>query len=348
MQRIVAGFILSLSFAFYLQPAQAKKRPDPDLTIQMPKVDIQSPKMTPVAEEALKALGNMFDARDGLKDCHIEYRSVTDQYDEAGHMYPYTTLVSGDLQKPNKMSLRLSHGAEYLGQIVSDGVTVTYYNAKTKSYAQFPAPAKYDIEDTLSENAEKKLKEVEADLKAGKKAGENPIPEPTSQQQAEIDAVSVFGPIDNPEIRAKEAATFLLRKSTKTEAEAIFLLLGDVKHTKSTLPVSNHSAEIVDLSIKTTATSMHGKKKEISWSITQMHFAFDSVSALPIEWRLALTSAIFSGVSPSTTRMFDFKFDKIAPTAAPLPAETFTWAIPDGAKLYHKPKEADPFVNSPK
>jgi hypothetical protein len=324
MRRSFALLILSASLCLTARPAWTDSSSGFSF-------HIQQPKMTPTAEKALDALGKMFDARDGLSAFNAEYRSVTYEMDGLRHFSPYTVTVTGEMQKPNKMNLKLAHGTEPIGSVVSDGITVTYYNAKTNTYARFPAPASYDVTASLSG--------APGDGGGGKAddAGDDPLGR-TPREVAE----GVFGneAQQEPALAAIAGAEFLLRKTTTGEAQNVLMCLGDVKQTE-TGPV-----EIIDLSRKTTTSNTIDGQKVSSSSIARMHFAFDEASGIPRE-SSSSTTMNFDGYT-NLIHGYDFRFTSIAPSQASFLAADFAWSAPAGAKPYREPKEADPFAAAPK
>jgi len=314
-----------------------------DTNAPMPDIHFQSLQLTPDKEAALKQLTKMYDARDKLTDCSFGYLSVTSEMDGKGRKNPYTVSVSGVLHKPNKFNITLYHTTQLLAQVISDGVTETYYNPKTHMYAQFPVLPNYDIGYSLSDADTEKLKAIEVAMKLRKpdtaKSDDMDITQDPEvvQDQAKSDAMGVLGDLAAPETASVSGTEFLLRKTTPAEQDALLLLIGTVKHLETHYTGFSNPVEVVELGQKTTVTGTNAGHKEVSGSTTKMHLAFDSVSGFPIEARLEGELSI--GGHTISTPIFNFAYFSIAPVAAPYPDGTFTWTPPAGAKPYHSPNK---------
>jgi len=121
---------LLISLGVCLRPVQADSPNAPVTTFQL----------GGTSPATAAAAGKIEGALDNFEAFHVEYLVP----DSSGR-HPDPIRVTGDLQKPNKMNLRLLRKTALLGQIVSDGVNVTIYNKPTNEYITCRAPLSGDI-----------------------------------------------------------------------------------------------------------------------------------------------------------------------------------------------------------
>ena len=337
MRQLGVFLVLSVTLGLSCLPAQADKAPNASTKASEQKV-------IPLLEGLVISLKKMYDARDSLTDFHAEYRAYSENMDDRGHPLPYTITVSGDLAKPNKMNLRLMHGTTYIGQIVCDGATTIYYNPRTKSYAQFPA-AKLYRDVSLVDVAKQKLEE---DKPGYKPPAVDVIAEQRKQDEAKDEALNVFEPLTRFGVSdALNATEFLLRETGSGEWGDLGMAFGQNKHFKMNAPGSDRQVEVIDLFQYMNASGDFTDQEKGAAEKTETHFAFDAMSGMPLEYRSVNTINMPPGAHTKLINA-DYKFTSIVPASATYPSATFAWTIPDGAKLYHKPKETDPFANFPK
>ena len=282
--------------------------------------------LKPADKAAIENLFRMFQARDAVKDSEISYTSRTMLLGETGQAAPYTLKVVGNLERPNKLHLRVYHGDVWLWEVDSDGVTETIFSVPSKTFCSFKAQQSYDIPDTIADLKEK-IKQAERETKSGAT-----VPDLSKEQiqQNPLDAPSaVFGNDFSLHFADLEeaiaGAAFLIRANSAGENEALgeSIYKARISTKSSEIPSSDHSMTSVDI-VQSMGDAMG--IKDVTGTTSTVHYAYDAKTLLPLQYSECVTSGKAS--SPATP---DYRFVIFRPMPS-ISSDVFTWKPTPGAK----------------
>jgi hypothetical protein len=321
MRLLPISLALSVSLLACLRPAQADA--SHFLAPNIPKT-----KLAPGAKQAVAALARMYDARDKLKAFHVEYweGKCGDGLDPI--------RVVGELQKPNKMNLRLFHGTELFAQVVSDGITETVYDPERDLAMRFPALPSFDLELPRSEpKPHARPRYAQSPFTDGS----IPVPPPDAREDAGdagniVRNIVLYAGLQ----KALQGAKFLLLTTTQEEVGDVNAYLAHAKVTKK-VAGPNATLNVVSLNRGTS-----GEIKTLNLGVLLVantqdepfyQFICDPQSGLPTEFYSGVAICDIAG-KPLAERVYkDFEGMKIEPIAIPYSDAVFAWTPPAKSRL---------------
>jgi len=274
---------LLISLGVSLRPAQADSPNAPVTTFQLGGT-------SPITEEDVTALVKMYDALDKLMAFHVEYL-VPDTSDQHLDLI----RVAGDLQRPNKMNLRLFRKTALLGQIVSDGVNMIIYNGSTNEYISCRMPLSGDIS-----------------MIGWQAVNENNIP-------ADWSITNILFPRGSQQVSAIFGAQYLLQGNIFSRIDHLNITANTAKLTAKPSNPAQILLEVLPLFSRAKVTP----DKDIS------QFNLDSSTNLPAKYvEISHNDVMGHDVEES---LLYFEQMKVKTYSGILPAAAFAWPLPPGA-----------------